>query len=64
LTREAFGSKSARLTNFAPNQIRVQTDQQTVSVDEAARSFGYRVKTPAGWRGHCESSIEMEQLAC
>ncbi len=64
LTREAFASQAARLTNFAPNQICVQKDQQELSVDQAARAFGYRVKTPAGWRGQCESSIEMEQLAC
>lgn len=64
LTREAFNVNAQSLASFGPHQIRVQTGRQTLSVDEAARSFGYRVQTPVGWRGRCESSIVMEQLAC
>jgi uncharacterized protein (DUF362 family) len=64
LTREAFGLESSRLATFSPLQIRVQTDQQMLNVDEAARSFGCRVKAPAGWLGQCEAAAEMEHVAC
>ena len=51
----AFDFKDAPVVNYSSQDIACRVNGKAVELDRLARSWGCRLKPPAGWLGHCES---------
>lgn len=57
IVRHAFHPVESGIASFSPDRIDVTADKSQTDIASLAASHSFHFKPSAGWRGHCETSL-------